>query len=138
MELAFWIVVAIVAWGTASFFGKLGVENFSSPFLMWARSVVTVAFLLPLVWFQRSEMLIGQPTLRSWLIIILIAVFTAFAVIAFYNGLRIGDASLVVPVTAAYPVLTAILAGLFLGEQITAVRAVGIVVTVIGVALVTR
>ena len=52
--------------------------------------------------------------------------------------LRLGDASLVTPASGTYPVLTAILAVLFLGEQMSVTRALGIFFAVVGVIFLTR
>ena len=68
----------------------------------------------------------------------LVTSFTASAVIGFYNALRLGDASLVTPASGTYPVLTAILAVLFLGEQMSVTRALGIFFAVVGVIFLTR
>ncbi len=138
MLLAFWISVTIMGWGMASFVGKPIAAVLSAPYLMWLRSIITVGLLLPIVWVQRSGLAHAPTTWQTWLLVFLAAAFTAVAVIGFYNSLRLGQASVVVPITATYPVLTALLAALFLGEHVTPIRALGIVLTVLGVALVTR
>jgi uncharacterized membrane protein len=59
------------------------------------------------------------------------------ALILLYVALALGDASKVVPVTAAYPAATVILAALFLGEHISPARVAGMLLVVVGVVVLT-
>jgi transporter family protein len=58
--------------------------------------------------------------------------------ILIFVALDRGPASQVVPVTAAYPVITLIGSALFLSERITVVRGIGTALVVVGVALLSR
>jgi transporter family protein len=55
--------------------------------------------------------------------------------IGFYFVMTRKDASAAVPLTALYPALTAILAFIFLREQLTFVRVVGILLATVAVVL---
>ena len=57
--------------------------------------------------------------------------------ITFYVALGLGDAGKVVAVSAAYPILTLVLAAVFLSEALTVGRAVGAALVVAGVITVT-
>ena len=138
MALWFWIGVAFISWALASFFGKMVAPYFAAPYLVWIRSIITVVLLLPIVWAQRANSISITPTWQTWFLVVLVTSFTASAVIGFYNALRLGDASLVTPASGTYPVLTAILAVLFLGEQMSVTRALGIFFAVVGVIFLTR
>ena len=59
------------------------------------------------------------------------------ALILLYVALGLGDASKVVPVTAAYPAATVILAAIFLGEHVSPARVAGMLLVVIGVVVLT-
>lgn len=65
-------------------------------------------------------------------------VFAAGGLWVFFVALGRGEASRVVPVTAAYPVATVFLAGIFLSEEINAPRVAGTVLIVAGVAILSR
>lgn len=54
---------------------------------------------------------------------------------AFYSALKSGEASLVVPVAATYPLVALIVSALFLGEAVTLQKAAGIVLVAGGVML---
>ncbi len=55
----------------------------------------------------------------------------------FFVALSTGEVGKVVPITAAYPVVTLILAALFLSEALTVAKAVGVLVVVGGVVVLT-
>lgn len=56
----------------------------------------------------------------------------------FFWAISRGEASRVVPITAMYPVITVILAWLFLKEPLTAQKITGIVFAMLGVCLLSR
>jgi transporter family protein len=51
----------------------------------------------------------------------------------YFHALKIGEANVVIPITASYPLVTALLAMLFLGESVTASRLVGAGLIVAGI-----
>src|SRR5262249_33685780 len=59
------------------------------------------------------------------------------SLILLYVALGLGAASKVVPVTAAYPAATVVLAAIFLGEHITPMRVAGMVLVIVGVVVLT-
>ena len=66
------------------------------------------------------------------------AIAGAFAVILYFSAIKTIGASRTVPITAAYPMFTAIISILVLGESISLKVAVGIVLIVIGIILVSE
>jgi transporter family protein len=99
--------------------------------LLW----VTVAF----VFLAAGVVVIGGESLplgAGWAA--LSGLFAAGGLWVFFVALGRGEASRVVPVTAAYPVATVVLAGIFLSEEIDAPRVAGTVLVVAGVAILSR
>ena len=72
---------------------------------------------------------------RNALLALLAGVFGGGGYVLFMKALKLGKASVVVPLTAMYPALTAVLALLVLGEKISATQAVGIVLAVLAAVL---
>jgi transporter family protein len=70
------------------------------------------------------------------------AAVTAFcaagALVLFFYALTKGEASTVVPVTSAYPLITLVGAAIFLGEQITVARVLGALLIISGVIVISR
>ena len=54
---------------------------------------------------------------------------------SYLKALKVGDASLVAPYTALYPIVTVVIAGIFLRERLNAVQAVGFLLAVAAGAL---
>ena len=77
----------------------------------------------------------------SWPVLLAVGavgVCMAGSFMAMVLALERGDASQVVPISAAYPIVTLLLAVLFLSEPITAARLTGVLLVVVGVILVAR
>jgi uncharacterized membrane protein len=66
------------------------------------------------------------------------ALCASAALILFFYALTQGDASVIVPVGAAAPVVTLVGSALFLSESITPPRVVGTLLVVAGVVLISR
>ena len=56
--------------------------------------------------------------------------------LALFKALKFGEASRVVPIAASYPLVTVILAALFLGEKLTVPKVAGVLCIVVGIGLV--
>ena len=69
---------------------------------------------------------------------ILFGSFAVGGLVFLFLALERGDASLVVPIRASYPVVSAILATIFLTEVITPLRAIGIGLVVAGAMVIGR
>lgn len=59
------------------------------------------------------------------------------ALILLYVALGNGEASKIIPISAAYPAVTLLLAGLFLGEAVTMLKLAGLALVLGGVVLLT-
>jgi transporter family protein len=57
----------------------------------------------------------------------------ALAIRSIFHALKIGDAAIVIPVTASYPLVTVLLATVFLGEPISLSRLFGAALIVAGI-----
>jgi len=60
-------------------------------------------------------------------------VFASVGLLTFFLALERGEASKVVPVTAAYPLVTAVLAALVLSEDLSLLRGLGTILVVLGI-----
>ena len=124
----------VMLWSTGFVVSKLGALH-ASPltFLEW-RYAIALALLLPMIWLSRaawpsSPILTGHIALAG---ILVHAGYLAGVWSAIYFGMSAGLAALIV---GLQPVLTAI-AGPWLGERVGARRWVGLVLGLVGVALV--
>ncbi len=72
---------------------------------------------------------------RGALLALLAGAFGGGGYVLFMKALSTGKASVVVPLTALYPALTAVLALVVLGERISVTQALGIVLAVLAAVL---
>jgi transporter family protein len=94
--------------------------------------VVYIGFSL-LIWLvYRKPMVLGAG--GGWAI--LTAICAAGGLILLFYALSKGDASVVVPATSAYPVVTLIGAAIFLSESITVPRVIGTLLVITGVIVI--
>lgn len=75
----------------------------------------------------------GANRTLDWTITALGAAIPVLALVCLYIALGRGDASKVIPVGSVYPLLTVILAAIFLGEALTWKVAIGAMLVVAGV-----
>ena len=105
----------------------------------WQTLVVwtTVAYGVAVVIVVMSG---GRPVLHgdlSGVMLILSGIIPPLSLVLLFLALERSDASVVVPITAAYPLVTIALAALFLGERLSLGRAMGAALVVLGVVLLT-
>lgn len=112
----------------STLFGAV-IQNFTS----W------VTCLLVLIITERNcgEMF-PKIDMKGGVIIGIVGILVGLAVWLLMNAFKIGEVKIAAPIASVYPVFAVLLAVLFLGEQLTLTKAVGILVTICGVILVTR
>jgi transporter family protein len=131
-----WLIATVVymlCLGAFGVTGKLALATLSWPTLVFwtgAGYVVTASLLLAL---GRVHFAITPGT--AWAV--LSALLVIVGLISAYIALGAGDVTKVVSISAAYPVVTLILAASFLAESVSAGRLLGTLLVVTGVVLVT-
>jgi bacterial/archaeal transporter family protein len=135
MNLPIWFapaIVVLVCWGIAGLFQKLSTNHVSAETaLVW----LMVGFFLldPWLYPQESILIYSKRSLVFALLSSLLNALGAWALLAaMKHG---GKASIVVPLTALYPLVTVSLAPWLLHESITLNQAAGVACALIAVAL---
>lgn len=131
-----WLVPAIgyvLALGALGITSKLALESLSwQQLLPWtllayAVAVVVLTGLHQTDWHWHSG--------SGWAVAT--AALAVGSLILLFVALGLGEASKVVPVTAAYPAATVVLAAVFLGENISPARVAGMLMVIGGVVVLT-
>ncbi len=135
MRVESWVVyafLAILAWGCWGFVSKLVLERTT-----WASIILynMLGSFLILTLYMVVQGTPRPPTGGTAYLAVLTGVLGAVGTICFMLSLSSGKASLIVPLTAVYPVVTAALSVLFLGETITHRHMAGIAFAIIAIAL---
>jgi bacterial/archaeal transporter family protein len=111
---------------------KLALRHISwQDVIVWT-TIVYILISLAMLAMGQAKVAVGPGTLAA----IGSAVLASTALIALYIALGKGDASVVVPFTSAYPIVTLVLSALVLAEKITLLRSVGAAVVILGVVLI--
>jgi transporter family protein len=138
MSTRSWVIVATLSWGFWAFALKKAV-NEMSPLAAWVAYGCTLVLLVPVALVVGR--LSGIPMRFPWqgtAWAVAAAAFVGLGVFALLSAMRGGEASQTVALTATYPVVTLVLAILFLREPFTMSRALGVVVLCAGAYLVSR
>lgn len=133
IELLSYSGLTIVMWGLWGFWGKLALDKGMAPLGLFV-SEVLVTILCGAVIFV---MLMCFPSCMhggtSWNTYgLLSALCLKAGLIFFYVALSKGKASLVVPLTAVYPIIPAFMGFTLLGDKLTLVQMAGVAFVIIG------
>ncbi len=132
----FSILTAII-WGLAPAFEKIGLRGKLDPYVGVVLRTLPIAFLgvAGLVALGKTRAL--EMVDAKSVIYVMIGGFLAgfLGQITFYHALKSGEASMVVPLAAIYPLFALFVSVLFLGEAFTWYKLAGIVLIIAGITL---
>jgi transporter family protein len=124
-------------WGMAPLFEKSALATVSPLVALAIRSIIMVgAYGAILLGAGEGPALLRVDARSLFLIAISALLGGIIGLVTYFHALKIGDAAVVVSVTASYPLVTVLLATLVLGEPLSLSRVVGIALIASGVFLV--
>lgn len=133
----FLAILSALIWGMAPVFEKVGLNSKIDPYLGVVVRTLPIAFigLTGLIFMGRIDSLF-QVDMKSAAFVIIGGLIAGFiGQIVFYTALKSGEASVVVPVAATYPLVALVISILFLGEAVTWQKVTGIGLVVAGVVM---
>lgn len=130
-------ILASFIWGCAPAFEKFGLDSKIDPYLgVVIRSIPIAIIAFAGLLFMGRAGSIATVDLRSALFVAAGGLIAGLAgQLAFYSALKWGEASVVVPVAATYPLVALLVSVVFLGEAFTWQKFIGIGLVVGGVVL---
>lgn len=137
MKPYYFALLTALVWGLVPAFEKMGLAKLSPQAGIFVRCL-SVSFgslillsIKPSIWTELSK----APLKNIGLIVF--GGFTAnfLGQLLFYNALKNGEASRVVPLAGAYPLVSFLIGIIFLGEKITLAKAGGIALILSGIFL---
>lgn len=134
MWLVFAIGSALFA-GLTSILAKCGVRTTDSNVATLIRTGVVLVFSCIMVRIAGSAYELTQADLRTLLFLVLSGLATGASWLCYFRALQLGDVNKVVPIDKSSTVLTIVLAFLFLGETVTAVKGLGVLLIGVGTLL---
>lgn len=133
MQAIIFALIALVGWGVGDIFGTVAsrrIGGYSTAFWTLVLEIPLYVFLAPFFLDQLKFLTPGLFMLNLFLGIIGTA-----GLIAFYEGVRIGNPPLVGTISGAFAALTVIFSTVFLGENITLNQSLAIFVIFTGLIL---
>jgi len=133
----FLLIVTALLWGTTPILEKIGLAKVDPLVGVTVRSIIVTAGLLILTFVLGKGRALFQLDGKS------VVFFGASGVMAgllgmwtYYTALKLEATSRIVPIAASYPLVTALLSALILGEGMTVPRLIGTGLIVSGIWLV--
>jgi transporter family protein len=137
MELWLFLAITITCWGLAPILEKSGLKGVDAFSAVFVRSAVVFAVLCVAAAASGRFRVLAKVPLKSLGLFALSGILAGLVGMwSYFKVLKIGPASKVVPLSAVYPLVTAILSVLLLREHVTLVRIVGTALIILGVILV--
>ncbi|MDA8243991.1 MAG: EamA family transporter [Elusimicrobia bacterium] len=140
LSTAVFLLLAVLAWGVGAFLDKLSLKYLDPAGAFYARALFNILLFAPLLawkFHQTRHAMTGSGRLGP-LLVGASVVITMSGVFFYLKALSGGEATRIVPLSSAYPVVTFALALAFLGEDFTAARLLGTLLLSGGVYFISR
>jgi bacterial/archaeal transporter family protein len=131
-----WAVLSAVFAALTAIFAKIGVENVNSDLATFIRTIVVVAVLGLIVLATRQFQNPAEISGRTYLFLALSGLGTGASWLCYFRALKLGNAAQVAPIDKLSVVLVAIFGVLLLGEKLSAVNWLGVLLVAGGAILV--
>jgi Predicted membrane protein len=128
----FWAFLSAVFAALTAIFGKIGVAGVPADMATLIRTVVIFAVTAAIVAATGQWQAPSTISGRTWFFLVLSGVATGASWLAYYRALSIGDAARVAPVDKLSIVFVAVFAVIFLGETLSLVHWLGILLITAG------
>lgn len=131
-----WLAVgsAIFA-GLTSILAKIGIKQTDSNVVTAIRTVVVLVFAWAMVFLAGSWHTIGSISVHTFIFLILSGIATGASWLCYFKALQMGDVNKVAPIDKSSTVLTMLLAFLFLGEKLTVLKGISVLLIFTGTML---
>ena len=121
--------------GITSILAKCGIKNTDSTVATAIRTLVILPMSVIMVLIVGSMGEITSISLKTWIFLVLSGVATGVSWLCYFRALQIGDVNKVVPIDKSSTVLTILLAYVILGEQISLLKGICVVMIAVGTFL---
>lgn len=132
------IIALLVAciWGINPIMEKLSLVNATPLTVMTLRFIMTSIVLTTITILSGRTYELKNLDTQTYFMIIIPAILGALGLFLYFIALGKGDSSKVAPIAATFPLFTAFYAFIFLKENITLQRLIGIILIVIGLVVI--
>ncbi len=132
----FWAVLSAVFAALTAIFAKVGIEKVNSDLATLIRTIIVVCVLALIVLATRQFQNPAEIPGRTYLFLLLSALGTGASWLCYFRALKLGNAAQVAPIDKLSVVLVAVFGVVFLGERLSMVNWLGVVLVAAGAILV--
>jgi transporter family protein len=132
----FWAVLSAVFASLTAIFGKIGVENVSSDFATFIRTLVILPVLGAILLATGDYQPLRTIGPRTYLLLGLSGLATGASWLCYYRALKLGPAAQVAPIDKLSVVLVALLGVAILGERLSLRNWLGVGMIAVGAVFV--
>lgn len=132
----FWALLSASFAALTAIFAKVGVENVSSDFATFFRTIIIVAVTAMILVFTNQFQPLGAISRRSYVFLTLSGLATGASWLCYFRALKLGDAVRVAPIDKLSIILVALFGVAFLGERLSPINWLGIILIGCGALLV--
>lgn len=118
--------------GITAILAKCGIRKTDSTVVTALRTVVVLIAAWAMVFITGVQDQIGSVSARSWVFLVLSGLSTGASWLCYFKALSCGPVNKVVPIDKSSTALTVILAFIFLGERLSAIGTLGLVLMTAG------
>ncbi len=133
-----WIVLAFLSAffaGITAILAKCGIRQTDSSVATAIRTVVVLLFSCVMVFMSGSQDTIPSVSTKTWIFLALSGCSTGASWLCYFKALKTGDINKVVPIDKSSTTLTILLAFLILGESVTWIRGLAVLLITAGTFL---
>ena len=131
-----WAVLSAVFAALTAICAKVGVENINSDLATLIRTIVVVCILGLIVFGTRQFQNPAEISGRSYLFLLLSGLGTGASWLCYFRALKLGNVARVAPIDKLSVALVAVFAVVFLGERLSALNWLGILLVTAGALLI--
>jgi transporter family protein len=131
-----WALLSAIFAALTAVFAKVGVENVNSDLATFIRTIVVICVLAMIITATRQFQNPAEISGRTYLFLLLSGLGTGASWLCYFRALKLGNAAQVAPIDKLSVVLVAVFGVLFLGEKLSALNWLGIVLVAAGAILV--
>ena len=133
-----WIIFAFgsaLFAGLTSILAKCGIKNTDSNVATALRTIIVLIFSWIMVFISKSQSTLYNINTKTLIFLILSGIATGASWLCYFKALQIGDVNKVTPIDKSSTILTMLMAFIFLGEEITFIKGISVILIGIGTYL---
>ena len=131
-----WALLAAAFAAMTAIFAKVGIEHIGSDFATLIRTAIILIVLCAIIAATGQYQPLRDIAPRTWLFLTLSGLATGASWLCYFRALKLGNASQVAPVDKLSVVLVAVFGAVFLGERLSGINWLGVVLIASGAMLV--